>query len=120
MGRNPIVTRIVIDLRRNELVLELDRPLAMAGDGVATIDIGASGRVLGVEAGDAYLAIADPVPGSESLVRSAISPVTVPAGARRLRVPRKGAGWEISFPSGNQCWRLGADGRTVCSVVDPA
>jgi hypothetical protein len=119
MSRNPEVTRIVIDLRRNELVLELDRPLA-AADGVATIDIGASGRLLGVEVGDAYLATADPVPGSELLGRSAASSVRVTAGRQRLHVPRKGAGWEISFPSGNQCWRIGDDGRTVCSVVESA
>ena len=117
MKGNPDVTRIVIDLRRNELVLELDRPL-LAVDGPATIDIGASGRLLGVEVGDAYLATADPMPGSELMGRSATSPIRVTGGGQRLHVPRKGAGWEISFPSGNQCWRIGNDGRTVCSVVE--
>jgi hypothetical protein len=117
MHTNLIVTRIVIDLRRNELVLELDRPLARADAGAVTIDIGASGRLLGVEAGDTWLATAEPVPGSELQGRSATAHARISAGGRRLHVPRKGTGWEISFPSGNQCWRLGDDGRTICSVV---
>lgn len=118
MSSQPRVMRIVIDLRRNELVLELDRPLEPSPDGAATIDIGAAGRLLGVEIGDTYLAIADAVPGSELHTRASRVQLPEAATPRRIRIPRAGEGWEISFPSGNACWRQGANGETTCSVVE--
>ncbi len=112
------VTQVTVDLRRNVLVLELDAPLGH-GAANATIDIGALGRLIGVELGDTYLSISDPVPGSELQGRSVT--IELPAGApdRSIVLPRRGPDWEISFPSGNQCWtRSDAGGRsTVCSVI---
>lgn len=110
----PTVTRVVIDLRRNRLVLELDEVVA-PGAATGTVDIGALGRLLGVEVGGVYLAVSDAVPGSELQGRSASVTLEVDSSGRRVAIPRRGEGWELSFPSGNSCWQRG-DG-TLCSTV---
>lgn len=118
MDPQPRIHQITIDLRANSLILELDRPLDRIGPATITLDIGALGRLLGVELDDQYFGIADAVPGSEGLERSVTTTVTL-QGGKRLVLPRRGEGWEISFPSGNQCWKrttaTGSD--TVCSVI---
>jgi hypothetical protein len=119
LNHNPLsVTQVTVDLRRNVLVLELDAPLGHES-AEATIDIGALGRLIGVEVGETYLSISDPVPGSELQGRSVTIELPVTATDRSIVVPRRGSGWEISFPSGNQCWtRSDGNGRsTVCSVI---
>ncbi len=116
----PSVDRIVVDFRTNTLLLDIDRPLRAAGRTPATIDIGALGRLLGVEIGEAYLSISDPVPGSELHGRSIEVGAEIPEGCRQVIIPRRGPGWELSFPSGNQCWnKADADGgvRSICSVL---
>ena len=118
METQPRVVQITIDLRANTLILELDRSLDRIGTATATIDIGALGRLIGVELEDSYFGIADPAPGSEGLERSVTANILL-HGERRIVLPRKGEGWEISFPSGNQCWKrttaTGSD--TICSVI---
>ncbi len=117
-SEHPSVNKVIVDLRRNVLVLELDAPLGHEA-ATATLDIGALGRLIGVELGDTYLPISDPVPGSELQGRSATIEVLVDAPDRSIVVPRRGDGWEISFPSGNQCWtRSDGNGRaSLCSVI---
>jgi hypothetical protein len=114
----PKVTQVTVDLRRNVLVLELSAPLGHEA-ATATIDIGALGRLIGVEVGESYLSISDPVPGSELQGRSVTIGLPVASPDRAIVLPRRGADWEISFPSGNQCWtRSDGTGRaTICSVV---
>jgi len=117
------VTRIVVDLRTNQLTLELEPPLPRSGGMTASADIGALGRLIGIEVSDAgadsnhYLAIADPAPGSEAHVRTAEVTVNVVDHGRRLVVPRRGPDWEISFPSGNQCWTRAGGAGSLCSVL---
>jgi len=116
----PSVDRITVDLRANRLILDIDRSLLAVGRTPATIDIGALGRLLGVEVGGVYLSISDPVPGSELQGRSIEVGSEIPEGCRQVIIPRRGPGWELSFPSGNQCWnKADADGgiRSICSVL---
>ncbi len=120
MHTDPLVERILVDLRGNRLLLQLDRPLDIPGPAAATIDIGALGRLLGIEIADTYLAVSDPVAGSELQGRSVEATVQVMNDRCRLHVPRRGPGWELSFPSGNQCWRrTDGDGtsRRLCSEL---
>ncbi len=119
----PHVERIVVDLRENRLLLDLDRPLPQAGWAVVTIDIGALGRLIGIEVFGLYLSISDPIAGSELQGRSVEAGADVQEDLRRLVIPRRGPGWELSYPSGNQCWnRTGSNGDTltVCSILASA
>ncbi len=116
----PHVNRIVVDLRDNRLLLDIDRPLSKAGQCTATIDIGAMGRLIGIEVAGTYLSVSDPVPGSELQGRSVEAPVDVGSDRLRVVISRRGPGWELSFPSGNQCWnRTDENGgtRTMCSML---
>lgn len=119
----PIVERIVVDPRSNRLILELDRALPESGATPGTIDIGTLGRLLGVEVAGVYLSIADPVSGSELQGRSVELAVEITGEGRRVVIPRRGPAWELSFPSGNQCWTR-QDGRggvrSLCSVLTGA
>ena len=71
----------------------------------ATIDIGASGRLIGVETADRYIDVMSPELGTEHLIRSTRAEIDVERVGERpvtLIVPRLGAGYEITYPSGNQ------------------
>lgn len=102
---------IDIDLAANTLRLVMREP--SEGDEVetasaeATMDIGASGRLVGVELGDLYVNVMPAEPGTEHLTRSATADVEVAReeGSEALLavvVPRLGEGYEITYPSGNQ------------------
>src|SRR5215216_5121518 len=100
---HPKVTGVTVDLRANTLRFALDVPLALdAGLQLATIEIGAMGRLLGLELGETYLAVSDPDEASAHLVRTAEVAVQVGEDRRLVSMPRRGDGWELSFPSGNQ------------------
>jgi len=116
MLESPSITRILVDLARNALVLEVSGPLATTGMSTGVIDIGTQGRLLGLDIGGHYLVISEPAAGTGHLTRSAETPVTIGAGT--VTIPRRGPGWEVSFPSGNQCWqRRPGDQETLCAVV---
>jgi hypothetical protein len=111
-------TEISIDLKANTLCIPLPAGVdAAALDGIrlGTLDIGSKGRLLGIELGPFYLSVMDAEPGHDDLVRSADVPVTVSmidmngtnsGTASRFGVTFKRAGgsYEITYPSGNQCW----------------
>jgi len=117
---------LALDPARNLLVLRL-RPGTPAGSprpAVATIDIGEGGRLLAVEAAVGDLRLAggpppgvsdDPVAGTVAIeldrqatgaVRSAAIEVGLVVDAAgtllAVEVPRRGAGYEITYPSGNR------------------
>jgi hypothetical protein len=74
-------------------------------DGV--LDVGANGRLLGVEIGDLYVRVMDAVAGRDAFARSAAVRLTVlNRGQRSLNIPRHGPAYEITYPSGNQCWQV--------------
>jgi hypothetical protein len=119
MHRHPLVTEVEIDLRSNKLLLFLDqepeRIALRSGAYAATIDVGTRGRLIGVEIGEWYLQIAEDDSRAGGQVRSVDVDVWLrPDG--RVELGRRGPGYEISFPSGNQCWR-GANGMARCSRV---
>jgi hypothetical protein len=120
MMNDPIVERVIVDLRRNSLVLELDQPLLDSTQTRGTVDVGALGRLIGAEIGALYLAVSDPIPGSELQGRSIDVGLEISPDRRKVMIPRRGVGWELSFPSGNQCWnRQDGNGgsRALCSIV---
>lgn len=105
------VIGIEIDPRLNVLHLTFERSGDDRGEIEAqrqvTIDIGAGGRLLGIELGDDYALVMPPEPGTESMSRSADAEVTAvhdraSGQLRSIILPRAGAGYEITYPSGNQ------------------
>lgn len=109
---------MIVDATRNTLRLLVAGAAGAAGEAEATVstaagtlDVGEAGRLLGLEidgvAGPAgwYLDLED-APGS--LLRSV--PVRVSVGAAAdgrpvwVDLPRRGEGYELSFPVGNACW----------------
>ncbi|MGI8484165.1 MAG: hypothetical protein ACR2OU_07870 [Thermomicrobiales bacterium] len=126
-------TDIAIDLRANTLAIRLPSHLlgsSLSGIEQGTLDIGANGRLLGIELGPVYVSVMDAEPGRDDLVRSAEIPVTVSTSSLTsetvVTFRRSGSTWEISYPSGNQCWTrhnvFDADGQPVriCTVTTVA
>ncbi len=121
------VTRVTVDLRRNVLQLHLDACVTAAeapppGEHLGILDVGANGWLLGVQVGEAYYAVADAIPGTDHLVRSSDARIVVLEEDPAIVVPRRGPGYELSFPSGNQCWlrspaRPGAEPIQLCAVI---
>lgn len=121
-------TNIAIDLRANTLSIQLPSKIgnSLIGIDQGTIDIGANGRMLGIELGDTYVSVMDAEPGRDDLVRSAVIPVTIstpPISTETgITFRRTGSTWEISYPSGNQCWtrhnHTDAEGKPIqiCAV----
>ena len=98
-----------VDLATNtlRLVLDADAKEAASESEAATIDIGTGGRLVGVELAGGYIDVMPPEPGTDHLIRSADARIEVErergSGAiTALVVPRHGAGYEITYPSGNQ------------------
>lgn len=124
------VTSITVDLRPNVLLLHLDgmedMPSAIdAADLPGTLDVGAYGWLLGVEIGDRYFPVADALPGTDHLIRTRDAKVSLLASDAVIVVPRRGSEYELSFPSGNQCWLRSTsgsgDGPTrLCSTIAAA
>lgn len=114
---SPTPVRIEVDLRANTLRIHFAEPLAAPAIDVssATIDVGARGRLLGVEIGRDYVSISPEDDSGDVHVRSATIPVRFP-NDRVVELPRRYEACEISFPSGNACWRTG-QGATLCSIL---
>jgi hypothetical protein len=99
---------IEVDVSANTLCLLLGQGMAATSERVpATIDIGTGGRLLGVELPRSYISVMEPEAGTEHLARSAEVEVTVERERERgtpvaVTIPRRGAGYEITYPSGNQ------------------
>lgn len=115
--------RVVVDVSRNVLRLLIPHDLgataatqAVGSPAVsaydAILDVGEAGRLLGLEVagdsvpGDPWYLDLEAAPGD--LLRSV--PVTVevasdPSGQPIwVDLPRRGDGYELTFPIGNQCW----------------
>lgn len=110
-GRRAV--RIEIDLRWNMIAVILGDPDVPVGpdagaEQAGLLDVGAGGRLVGLEVGDHYVGISDALAGTEHLTRSVAVPLWVnraPDGSlAAVLFGRSGNRYEISFPSGNQCW----------------
>jgi hypothetical protein len=101
---------IDVDLAANTLRLVFGEPGDRAVSRAslpATIDIGTGGRLIGVELESGYVELMPAEPGTEHLSRSAAIEVAVERerGSDALlavTVPRRGHGYEITWPSGNE------------------
>ena len=140
----PVVpaTTIGIDFRANALTVAATCPPgpAIAGERLAavaqgTIDIGTRGRLLGIELedsdGEPLLAVSidEATPADSCVLRTAriglsvqVEATASDGGSIAIRVPRHGDGYDLSWPSGNQCWRRSAVGQegvpaVTCAVV---
>jgi hypothetical protein len=109
---NVSATAVVVDLAANVIRLVVpelnDR---FPGDGersvTGVLDVGANGRLLGVELDGDYVHVMDPPPGSDAFVRSATVRVGISRHVpREIVLPRHGRDYEITYPSGNQCWQI--------------
>lgn len=124
----PADLQIEVDLRNNSLAIyvsefEVTGEADFGSDVEGILDIGTRGQLIGVEIGHQYLAISDPIPGAGHLTRSVNVLLTLDRDGdmAKVSIRRLGGNYEISFPSGNQCWQVGR-GRSVgsgniCSVV---
>jgi hypothetical protein len=110
---------VLIDFAANAIQVQVpDLPEALPGRGV--LDVGAQGRLLGLELGDAYIHVMPSHASDEPYMRSATVDVRLSRNPPAITIPRKGAGYEISYPSGNECWQVKTvDGRImqVCATI---
>lgn len=102
----PRLASIEVDLGANTFRLLLAGETGLApGETPATIDIGAGGRLLAVELPALAIDVMPPDAGTEHLARSAAAVARVERaeeGAVAVVLPRRGEGYEITYPSGNQ------------------
>lgn len=116
---------VVIDFQANTIRLRAPGlPPTGPGSQPATLDVGANGRLVGIELGEAYINVM-PLPGAmEPHLRSADIEVSVSADSPPfISVPRRGASYEITYPSGNECWQMkSVNGELiqVCATIDGA
>jgi hypothetical protein len=121
------VDAVVIDLAANLIRLHVPGlPLEAQAERVATLDVGGNGRLIGLEIDDRYISVMD-VPGAdEPYIRSAevtVALSTESAASCWVSVPRRGTGYEITYPSGNECWQVKSEGGQliqVCATIDAA
>ncbi|MGN6031161.1 MAG: hypothetical protein ACTHQE_05805 [Thermomicrobiales bacterium] len=129
-------TTVGIDFRANTLTISAPIPVVepflppdVEEASSATIDIGTRGRLLGIDLERDGLpllavAIAESTPADLAVMRTARVPitVTVASGTIAITFSRHGEDYDISWPSGNQCWRRSAPGPdgspgVTCAVV---
>jgi hypothetical protein len=120
-----VADAVVIDLRANAIRIRVPGFAGEPGPSrPALLDVGANGRLIGLEVGEWYISVMD-LPGADDpYARSAevlvdISPDSPPS----IAIPRRGDGYEITYPSGNECWQTkSVDGRLiqVCATIDAA
>lgn len=117
--------QIELDLKRNVLNFALtgdDEAVMTRVNVPGVIDIGARGRLLSFELfPESDDAIVVPLEDhADPLARSAeiVAACGIAANGRivTVQIPRRGRDYEISYPSGNQCW-IGANGSVNCSVI---
>ena len=118
-----VADAVVIDFPANAIRIRVPGFPGQPGSGsAATLDVGSNGRLIGLEIGEWYVSVMD-IPGADdSYVRSAEVLVDIsPGSPPSIAIPRRGAGYEITYPSGNECWQVkSVDGKLiqVCATID--
>jgi hypothetical protein len=115
--------QIELNLRQNALTIEIGDDAVMTRTTIpGIIDIGERGRLLSLELfpGSGNAIVVPLEDRTDPLARSAEILVECGIAANgeivTVQIPRRGPDYEISFPSGNQCW-IGANGAVNCSVI---
>ncbi len=111
-----IATAVVIDFAANSLRLRVpDLSAGDVGEGEALLDVGANGRLIGLELGDLYISVMGLPADGDPLARSASVRVEIAPGPEII-LPRRGPGYEITYPSGNECWQMKSVNGTLVQV----
>jgi hypothetical protein len=107
-----------IRLRVPELVTEPEATLD------ATLDVGANGRLVGLEVGEAYIQVMGQPDAHDPHLRSADVRISISGDSPPyVSIPRRGATYEITYPSGNECWQMksvGGELIQVCATIEAA
>jgi uncharacterized protein YuzE len=115
--------KLLVDTTRNVLHLVLIERHAEPTrriDGHGVLDIGARGRLIGFELllpGEPprYLPIeASADPFARTAEAAVVAGVDEAGSVFSVEIPRRGADFEISYPSGNQCWRSTHPDDPIC------
>lgn len=120
-----VADAVLIDLAANAIRLRvpgLGLPETSAQE--ATLDVGANGRLVGLEIGEEYINVME-IPGAhEPYLRSTEIEVSVSGDEPPLvSIPRRGPAYEITYPSGNECWQMkSVNGELiqVCATIEDA
>lgn len=111
-----IATAVVIDFAANTLHLRVPGlPNGDAGEREALLDVGSNGRLIGLELGDLYISVMGLPADGDPLARSASVRVEIAPGPEVV-LPRRGSGYEITYPSGNECWQMKSVNGTLVQV----
>jgi hypothetical protein len=116
---------VVIDLPANAIRIRVPGFQAQPAEArEATLDVGANGRLVGIEIGDDYVSVMDLPNTPEPYLRSANIQIGISAGTPPyISIPRRGASYEITYPSGNECWQMksvGGELIQVCATIEGA
>jgi hypothetical protein len=119
---------IVVDTARNELHFDLGPGTDTGGRGGETIaapadlDIGERGGLLSLEINlpqqaPRTLVIDDrPDPYARTARIEVRCTIAADGSLHRVTIPRRGPGYELSYPSGNECW-IDASGMQHCAIT---
>ena len=97
---------VFIDFAHNAIQLRVP---GLKADAINSglLDVGANGRLLGVEIGEQYINVMDSAIGEETYVRSAEVELSISDDTPEVvTIPRRGPAYEITYPSGNECWQM--------------
>jgi|GEM_PF-2226107 len=107
---------VLIDFAANAIQLRVP-DLAANGTRHGILDVGANGRLLGVEIDDTYIQVMESTQDEEPYVRSADVEVSITGDSPRfVTIPRHGARYEITYPSGNECWHMTTVGGKLIQI----
>jgi uncharacterized protein YuzE len=114
---------MLVDTTRNVLHLVLIEHLSERTrqvEGRGTLDIGSHGRLIGFELllpGEPprYLPLEESAdPFARTAEAAVIAEVDEAGSVHSVEIPRRGADFEISYPSGNQCWHSTNPEDPIC------
>lgn len=118
-----VADAVVIDFAANTIRVRVPGFSGAPGAGQdAMLDVGSNGRLIGLEIGEGYVSVMDVPQAEDPYVRTADVRVDVtPDDPPFIAIPRRGETYEITYPSGNECWQTKTvDGRLiqVCATID--
>lgn len=114
---------VLVDLAANAIRLRVPG-LDGCEASIGVLDVGANGRLLGLEIGEAYITVMESSRHEEPYTRSAVVALAISGDdPAYVAIPRRGPEYEITYPSGNECWQLTTvDGQLIqiCAVIGDA
>lgn len=118
-----VADAVVIDFATNAIRVRVPGFPGAPGMGQeAMLDVGSNGRLIGLEIGEGYVSVMDTPDAQDPYVRTADVLVDISADDPPfISIPRRGETYEITYPSGNECWQVkSVDGRfiQVCATID--